>query len=116
MVVLMKRIASYQQTKPAADGLKMATDKDAYRSAHESELIIHEAAATRAIRKTIPPGSKLSSLATLQAEYTSLTERKGALRAGYGKFKSKPTSSESSSAIWTPSLAMRTAEARRKNG
>jgi hypothetical protein len=86
MGVLVKHATSYQQTKPIADGLRTAKDKGAYRRAHESELIIHEAAA-RAIRKTIPPGSKLPSLAELRTEYKSLTERKDALRSKYGKLK-----------------------------
>jgi hypothetical protein len=86
MAVLIKHITNYQQTKPAADGLKAANDKDAYRASHESELIIHEAAA-RAIRKTAPPGSKLPSRAKLKAEYKSLTGRKDALRSEYGKLK-----------------------------
>ena len=88
MGVLIKHAANYQQTKPIADGLKTAQDKDAYRRAHESELIIHEAAA-RAIRKTVLPGSKLPSLAELKAEYKSLTGRKDALRSEYGKLKNQ---------------------------
>jgi hypothetical protein len=86
MGVLIKHVANYRQTKPVADGLKTAKDKDAYRRAHEGKLVIHEAAA-RAIKKTIPPGSKLPSLAELKAEYKSLTERKDALRSEYGKLK-----------------------------
>jgi hypothetical protein len=86
MGVLVKHIANYQQTKPTADGLKAAKDKDAYRHAHESELIIHKAAA-RAIKKMLPLGSKLPSFAEMKAEYKSLTERKDALRYEYGKLK-----------------------------
>jgi hypothetical protein len=86
MGILIKHITSYQQTKPAAAGLKNTKDKDAYRSAHESELIIHEAAA-RAIKSTLPDGGKLPSLATLQVEYDKLSERKDALRSEYSKLK-----------------------------
>jgi hypothetical protein len=86
MAVLMKHVANYRQTKPAADGLKAATNKDAYRRAHESELIIHEAA-TRAIKKSVPPGSKLPSLTALKAEYAELTKRKDALRAEYATLR-----------------------------
>jgi hypothetical protein len=86
MAVLMKHITTYQQTKPAMDGLKTAKDKDAYRREHESELILHEAAA-KAIRAARPGGGKLPNLAALRTEYAKLTERKAALQAEYGKLK-----------------------------
>jgi hypothetical protein len=86
MGILMKHAANYQQTKPAAAGLKAAKDKEAYRRAHESELIIHEAAA-KAIKAALPNGKKLPSLAKLQADYARLTEKKTALRTEYGKLK-----------------------------
>jgi hypothetical protein len=86
MSVLMKHIKCYQQTKPAFDGLKSAKNKDAYRRAHESELILHEAA-TRALKAARPNGGKLPSLAVLQAEHAKLTERKTALNSEYTKLK-----------------------------
>ena len=86
MGVLIKHITTYQQTKPAADGMKEAKDKDAYRRTHESELILHEAA-VRAIRTVYPDGGKLPSLAMHKAEYESLTGRKITLRTEYDKLK-----------------------------
>jgi hypothetical protein len=41
MAVLMKHIATYRQTKPTYDDLKIAKDKDAYQRGHESEIILH---------------------------------------------------------------------------
>jgi hypothetical protein len=86
MAGLMKRIANYQRTKPVYDGLKSAKDKAAYRMEHESDIILHEAAA-KALRKYAGDGGKLPNLATLQAKYARLTEKKNALRAEYGKLK-----------------------------
>jgi len=86
MAGLMKHINNYQQTKPIVDGLKTAKNPDAYRAEHESAFILHEAAA-RALRKQAGDGGKLPNPATLQAEYTRLTEKKNALRAEYGKLK-----------------------------
>jgi hypothetical protein len=86
MAVLMKHIETYQQTKPVADGLKTAKGKDAYRRAHEGELILHDAAA-RAIRATRPSGGKLPSLATLRGEHAKLTGRRDALKADYAALR-----------------------------
>jgi hypothetical protein len=86
MAGLMKNISNYQQTKPIYDGMRTAKDKDAYRCEHESAFILHEAAA-RALRQQAGDGGKLPNPATLQAEYTKLTEKKNALRAEYGKLK-----------------------------
>ena len=83
---LMKHITNYQQTKPVYDGMKTAKDKTAYRRAHESDIILHEAAA-RALRKHAGNGGKLPNFAKLQADYAKLTENKNALRAEYGKLK-----------------------------
>jgi len=66
--------------------MKSAKDKTAYRRAHESEIILHEAAA-RALRKYAGDGGKLPNLAKLQADYAKLTENKNALRVEYGKLK-----------------------------
>jgi hypothetical protein len=86
MAVLMKHIQTYQQTKPAYDGLKTAKNKDAYSREHEREIILHEAV-VRAIKAVRPNGGKLPSLTTLQTEYAKLSERKDALRSEYGKLK-----------------------------
>jgi hypothetical protein len=86
MAVLIKHIETYQQTKPIADGLKTAKDKDAYRHSHESELILHEAA-VRALKKSLPEGEKLPSLVILQAEHAKLTGRRDSLRTEYASLK-----------------------------
>jgi hypothetical protein len=86
MAVLMRHVTNYQQTGPAAAGLKAAKDKNAYRRAHESELIIHEAAA-RAIKSTLPDGGKLPGIATLKADHARLSEKKTDLRTECDKLK-----------------------------
>jgi len=86
MAGLIKHITNYQQTKPAYDGMKTAKDKNAYRREHESDIILHEAAA-RALRSVAGDGGKLPNLAKLQADYAKLTENKNALRVEYGKLK-----------------------------
>jgi flagellar basal body rod protein FlgC len=86
MAGLMKRIANYQRTKPVYDGLKTVKDKGAYRRGHESEIILHEAAA-KALRKQAGDGGKLPNPSKLQAEYARLTEKKNALRLEYGKLR-----------------------------
>jgi hypothetical protein len=86
MAVLMKHIETYQQTKPVAVGLKTAKDKDAYRRAHEGELILHDAAA-RAIRTTRPSSGKLPNLTALRAEHAKLTGRRDALKADYAALR-----------------------------
>ena len=86
MAALMKHIANYQQTKPVYEGMRTAKDKTAYRREHESEIILHEAAA-KALKAYAGDGKKLPNLAKLQAEYTKHTESKNILRAEYGKLK-----------------------------
>jgi len=86
MAGFMKHITNYQQTKPVYDGMKAAKDKAAYQREHESAIILYEAAA-KALRKHAGDSGKLPNPATLQAEYTKLTEKKNALRAVYGKLK-----------------------------
>jgi hypothetical protein len=86
MAVLIKHITTYQQTKPIANGLRAAKDKDAYHREHERELILHGAAA-RAIKAMRPSGGRLPALATLRAEHARLTKRKDALRADYAKLR-----------------------------
>ena len=58
MAGLIKHITNYQQTKPVYDGMKTAKDKNAYRREHESDIILHEAAA-RALRSVAGDGGKL---------------------------------------------------------
>ena len=84
MAVFIKNISTYQKTKPAYAAYRKAKDKDKYRAAHESDIILHEAAA-----KTIKAAgiSKLPSITALQVEYAALQKQKEALYADYGKLK-----------------------------
>lgn len=87
MALLIKNITTYQQTKPAYDGYRAAKNKTQYRAAHESALILHEAA-TKALKAVqAGDGGKLPNVATLQTEYTRLTKEKEALYTEYGKLK-----------------------------
>lgn len=86
MALLIKNITTYQQTMPAYDGYKTAKNKAGYRTANESALILHEAAA-KTLKALQAPGGKLPNLATLQAEYARLQGEKGKLYAEYGKLK-----------------------------
>lgn len=85
MAVLIKNITTYQKTKPVYEAYKKAKNNEQFRAAHESDLILYEAAA-KALRAT-GVGGKLPSVAALQAEYAKLTEQKEALYADYGKLK-----------------------------
>ena len=85
MAVLIKNITIYQKTKPVYEAYKKAKNKEQFRAAHESDLILYEAAA-KALRAA-NVGGKLPSVAALQAEYAKLTEQKEALYADYGKLK-----------------------------
>ena len=84
MAVLIKNVSTYQKTKPVYAAYRKAKDKDKYRAAHESDIILHEAAA-----KTIKAAgiSKLPSITALQVEYAALQKQKEALYADYGKLK-----------------------------
>ena len=85
MAVLIKHIATYQKTKPVYEAYRAAKDKAAYRAAHESGIILFEAAA-KAVKPALI-GGKLPNVAALQAEYTALQEQKETLYADYGKLK-----------------------------
>jgi hypothetical protein len=91
MAVLIKRREVYRATKPAADGLKVAKDKDAYRREHESALILHTAAA-KALRKLRTDGGKITPLATLKAEHAKLAKRRDSLKAEYVKLREQAQS------------------------
>ena len=78
-------ITLYPKTKPVYEAYKKAKNKEQFRAAHESDLILYEAAA-KALRAA-NVGGKLPSVAALQAEYAKLTEQKEALYADYGKLK-----------------------------
>ena len=84
MTLLIKNINTYQKTKPVYAAYRKAKDKEKYRTAHESDIILYEAAAKAIKAAGI---TKLPSLAALQAEYAALQEQKEALYADYGKLK-----------------------------
>ena len=85
MAVLIKNITTYQKTKPVYEAYKKAKKKEQFRTAHESDLILYEAAA-KALRAANVSG-KLPSVATLQVEYAKLSDQKETLYADYGKLK-----------------------------
>ena len=84
MAVLIKNVTTYKQTRPIVAQYRKAKDKEKYRTAHESDIILYEAAAKAIKAAGI---TKLPSLAALQAEYAALQEQKEALYADYGKLK-----------------------------
>lgn len=85
MAVLMKHIGAYRKTKPSYDAYRRAKDKDGYRTAHEGDIILHEAA-VRALKAAGISG-RLPDTAQLREEYKKLTAQKEALYAEYGKLK-----------------------------
>ena len=85
MAVQIKHITTYQKTKPVYDAYRRAKDKAAYRAAHESSIILFEAA-SKAVKPALV-GGKLPNVAALQAEYAKLQEQKETLYADYGRLK-----------------------------
>ena len=85
MAVLIKNVTTYQKAKPVYDAYRRAKDKAAYRAAHESSIILFEAAA-KAVKPALI-GGKLPNVAALQADYAALGEQKEKLYADYGKLK-----------------------------
>lgn len=88
MALLIKHTKAYQQTKPVYDGYRGAKDKNQYRAAHESAIIIHEAAA-KALQAAQADGGKLPHPDALQKEYARLQGKKEKLSVEYGKLKKK---------------------------
>ena len=86
MAVLIKQLSTYQKTKDIHRGYINAKDKEAYRSKHESSLILYEAS-KKALKNT--GITKLPDLSALQKEYTSLQKQKENLYSEYGKLKKK---------------------------
>lgn len=85
MALFIKKISTYQKTKPVYDAYRAAKNKVQYHAGQESNIILHEAA-NKAIKAAGIPG-KLQSVYTLQAEYGKLQEQKETLYADYGKLK-----------------------------
>lgn len=69
---LIKNISNYQKLKPVYDTYTKAKDKKAFRSKHEAELVIFEAAKSTLL--AIQGDEKLPGLKSLQAEQQQLLE------------------------------------------
>ena len=85
MAVLIKNVTTYQKTKPVYEAYSLARNKDRYRTEHESDIILHEAA-VKALRAAGVPG-KLPNVTALQSQYGKLLHQKEALYSDYGKIK-----------------------------
>lgn len=97
--LLMKHIAAYQKTRGVYAAYRKAADKESYRAAHESDIILHEAA-VRALTAAGIAG-KLPDMKTLREEYKKLTAQKETLYADYGKLKNRSRNTTLSSGTWT---------------
>ena len=69
---LIKNISNYQRLKPVYEAYQRAKDKAAFRSAHEAELVIFEAA--RSTLLAIQGEDQLPSLKSLRAEQEQLVQ------------------------------------------
>lgn len=69
---LIKNISNYHRFKPVYESYQRAKDKAAFRSSHEAELVIFEAA--RSTLLAIQGDAKLPSLKSLRAEQEQLTQ------------------------------------------
>ena len=85
MTLLIKNINTYQKTKPAYAAYRKAKDKEKYRTAHESDIILDEAAA-KAI-KAAGMTKNYQALPPCKQSTAALQEQKEALYADYGKLK-----------------------------
>ena len=85
MTLLIKNITTYQKTKPVYDAYRKAKNKEQFRAAHVSSIILYEAA-VKALKTTGISG-KLPNVATLQVEYGKLQQQREALYTNYGKLK-----------------------------
>ena len=74
---LIKNISNYQRLKPVYDAFQKAKDKTSFRSKHEAELVIFEAA--RSTLLAVQCDGKLPSLKSLQAEQERLSEEQQSL-------------------------------------
>ena len=82
---LIKNISNYQQLKPVYDAFQKAKDKPSFKTKHEAELVIFEAA--RSTLLAIQGGEKQPSLKTLQAEQQRLLEEQQRLYNERAKLK-----------------------------
>ena len=86
MRLMMKHIATYQQTKPIYDRYKQVKYKAAFRASNEASIILYEAA-VKNLKAMQTDGKKLPTLEKLQAEYARLEAEREKLNEEYGKLK-----------------------------
>ena len=82
---LIKNISNYQRLKPVDDAYMKAADKPAFRSKHEAELVIYEAAKSTLL--AMQGDRKLPSLKSLQAEQQRLVNEQQRLYDERAKLK-----------------------------
>ncbi|RHV84903.1 endonuclease [Butyricicoccus sp. OF10-2] len=82
---LIKNISNYQRLKPIYDAFQKAKDKPSFKTKHEAELVIFEAA--RSTLLAMQGDEKLPSLKTLQAEQQRLLEEQQRLYDERAKLK-----------------------------
>ena len=82
---LIKNISNYHRLKPVYEAYQRAKDKAAFRSSHEVELVIFEAA--RSTLLAIQGDAKLPSLKSLRAEQEQLTQEQQRLYEERANFK-----------------------------
>ena len=82
---LIKNISNYQRLKPVYDAFQKAKDKPSFKTKHEAELVIFEAA--RSTLLAMQGDEKLPSLKTLQAEQQRLLEEQQRLYDERSKLK-----------------------------
>ena len=82
---LIKNISNYQRLKPVYDAFQKAKDKPSFKTKHEAELVIFEAA--RSTLLAMQGDEKLPSLKTLQAEQQRLLEEQQRLYDERAKLK-----------------------------
>ena len=84
---LIKNISNYHRLKPVYEAYQRAKDKATFRSSHEAELVIFEAA--RSTLLAIQGDAKLPSLKSLRAEQEQLTQEQQRLYEERAKLKKK---------------------------
>ena len=84
---LIKNISNYQRLKPVYDAFQKAKDKPSFKTKHEAELVIFEAA--RSTLLAMQGDEKLPSLKTLQAEQQRLLEEQQRLYNERAKLKNE---------------------------
>ena len=82
---LIKNISNYQRLKPVYDVFQKAKDKPSFKTKHEAELVIFEAARSTLLAMQVD--EKLPSLKTLQAEQQRLLEEQQRLYDERAKLK-----------------------------